>query len=72
MGHTSMSQFHTGWGRFLTAAGLTSNTVENDDVSTKLIIIFIVELGIWVVRAGGNFIRGYHVFDSCLVRSIFW
>ena len=38
-------------------------TVENDDVSTKLIIIFIIELGIWVILACANFIRPF--FDSC-------
>ena len=37
-------------------------TVENDDVSTKLIIIFIVELGIWVIQASSNFIRVWDVF----------
>ena len=42
-------------------------TVENDDLSTKLIIIFIIELGIWVIRACANFIRGCHVFWQLLV-----
>ena len=37
-------------------------TIENDDVSTKLIIIFIIEIGIWVILACPNFIRGCHVF----------
>ena len=37
-------------------------TVENDDVSTKLIIIFIIELGIWVILASGNFIRVATIF----------
>ena len=35
----------------------------NDDVSTKLITIFIKELGIWVILACANFIR---------VRDVFW
>ena len=37
-------------------------TVENYDVSTKLITIFIIELGIWVILASGNFIRVRDVF----------
>ena len=37
-------------------------TVENDDVSTKLITIFIIELGIWVILACPNFIRVRDVF----------
>jgi len=37
-------------------------TVENDDVSTKLITIFIKELGIWVILACANFIRVRDVF----------
>ena len=28
--------------------------MDDDDVSTKSIIIFIIELGIWVIRASGN------------------
>ena len=42
-------------------------TVEYDDVSTKLIMIFIIELGIWVIQACANFIRGCHVFWLLLV-----
>ena len=45
MGHTSKWQFrvqcHVFW-RLLV-------TIENDVLSTKLIIIFIIELGIWAV-----------------------
>ena len=67
MGHTSMSQFHKGYGRFLTASVLV--TLENDDVSTRLITIFIVELSIWVIPACPNFIRVITFFDSCLVWS---
>ena len=63
MGHTSMCQFHTGLSRFWQLLV----TIENDDVSTKLIIIFIIELGIWVIRACANFIRGCHVFWQLLV-----
>ena len=37
-------------------------TVENDDVSTELIRNFIIELGIWVIRACANFIRGLSRF----------
>ena len=28
--------------------------MDDDDVSTKSITIFIIELGIWVIRASGN------------------
>ena len=37
--------------------------MDNDDVSTKSVVIFIIELGIWVILASGNFIR---------VRDVFW
>jgi len=32
-------------------------TVDYDGVSTHLMIILMIELGIWVIRASGNFIR---------------
>ena len=48
IGYTSMSHFWV--------------TIENYDVSTELIIIFIIELGIWVILACPNFIRVRDVF----------
>ena len=33
-------------------------TTDYDGVSTKLMIILMIELGIWVIRACANFIRG--------------
>ena len=63
MGHTSKWQFHTGLGRFLQLLV----TIKNDDLSTKLIIIFIIDLGIWVIRACPNFIRVRDVFCQLLV-----
>ena len=33
-----------------------------DDISTESIVIFIIELGIWVIRACANFIQGGNVF----------
>ena len=62
IGHTSMSQFHTGLSRFLTAVGYCRKWW----CINKLIIIFIIELGIWVIRACANFIRGCHVFWQLL------
>ena len=47
IGHTSMSQFHTGLGRFLAVAGYYRKWW----CINKLIIKFIIELGIWVIRA---------------------
>ena len=41
--------------------------MDNDDVSTKSVVIFIIELGIWVILASGNFIRSCHVFGRLLV-----
>ena len=32
-------------------------TVDYDGVSTKLMIILMIEFGIWVIRVTGNFIR---------------
>ena len=63
MGDTSMSQFHTGVGRFLAAAGFCRKWW----CINKLIIILIIELGIWVIQACANFIRGCHVFWLLLV-----
>ena len=54
MGHTSMCQFHTEWSHF----SRLMVTIDYDGVSTKLMIILIIELGIWVIRACPNFIRG--------------
>ena len=40
-------------------------SVDFDGPSTKLIMIFIIELGIWVIRASGNFgCNGGTFFDS--------
>ena len=39
-------------------------TIENYDVSTELIIIFIIELGIWVILACPNFIRSGDTFGG--------
>ena len=37
-----------------------------DDISTESIVIFILELGLWVIRASGNFgCNGRPYFDSC-------
>ena len=36
-------------------------------VELGIFIIFMVELGIWVLRACANFIRGCHVFLQLLV-----
>jgi len=33
-----------------------------DDILTESIVIFIIELGIWVIRTCANFIRGGDVF----------
>ena len=66
MGHTSMSQFHTVLSRFLTAVGYCRKWC----CINKLIIIFIIELGIWVIRACPNFIRVttilWSVYDGLL------
>ena len=63
MGHTSMCQFHTVLSRFLTAAGYCRKWW----CINKLIIIFIIELGIWVILACPNFIRCCHAFWQLLV-----
>ena len=39
--------------------------LENGDVSTKSIVIFIIELYVWVIRACPNFIGVVRFFDSC-------
>ena len=39
-------------------------TVDYDGVSTKLMIILMIELGIWVIRVSGNFIRSGHTFEG--------
>ena len=35
-------------------------TIDYDGVSTHLMIILMIELGIWVILASGNFIRSSH------------
>ena len=39
-------------------------TVDYDGVSTKLMIILMIELGIWVIRACPNFIRSGPTFQG--------
>ena len=39
-------------------------TVDYDGVSTKLMIILMIELGIWVILACANFIRGGDTFQG--------
>ena len=70
MGHTSNWQFHTQWWHF----SRQMVTIDYDGFSTKLTIILMIELGIWVIRATGNFIRSGDTFQcwSGLVWSIFW
>ena len=63
MGYTSMSQFHTGLSRFLAVAGYYRKWW----CINKSIIIFIIELGIWVILACPNFIRVWDVFWRWLV-----
>ena len=53
-----MCQFHTEWSHFWRQMV----TVDYDGVSTKLMIILMIELGIWVIRACPNFIRARDVF----------
>ena len=60
MGHTSKWQFHTQWSHFWRQMV----TVDYDGVSAKLMIILMIELGIWVIRASGNFIRSGHTFGG--------
>ena len=58
MGHTSKWQFHTEWSHF----SRQMVTIDYDGVSTHLMIILMIELGIWVIRACANFIRVRDVF----------
>ena len=60
MGHTSMYQFHTQGSHFWRQMV----TTDYDGVSTKLMIILMIELGIWVIRACANFIRSGHTFGG--------
>ena len=53
MGHASMCQFHTEWSHFWRKMV----TIDYDGFSTHLMIILMIELGIWVIRASGNFIQ---------------
>ena len=39
-------------------------TTDNDGVSTHLMIILMIEFGIWVIRASGNFIRSGPTFQG--------
>ena len=39
-------------------------TVDYDGVSTKLMIILMIELGIWVILASGNFIQSGDTFQG--------
>ena len=60
MGHTSKWQFHTEWSHFLRLMV----TIDYDGVSTHLMIILMIELGISVILASGNFIRSGHTFKG--------
>ena len=60
MGHTSMSQFHTEGSHFWRQMV----TIDYDGFSTKLTIILMIELGIWVILATGNFIRSGDTFGG--------
>ena len=70
MGHTSKWQFHTEWSHF----SRQMVTIDYDGVSTHLMIILMIEVGIWVIRVSGNFIQSGDTFQcwSGLVWSIFW
>ena len=61
MGHTSKWQIWVQWSHFWRL--LVS--VDFDGLSTKLIIIFIIELGIWVIRASGKFGCSGDTFQGC-------
>ena len=60
MGQTSKWQFHMEWSHFLRQMV----TVDYDGVSTHLMIILMIVLGIWVIRVSGNFIRSGHTFKG--------
>ena len=60
MGHTSKWQFHTERSYFWRQMV----TVDYDGVSTHLMIILMIEFGIWVIRVSGNFIRSGHTFGG--------
>ena len=60
MGHTSNWQFHTEGSHFWRQMV----TIDYDGFSTKLTIILMIELGIWVIRATGNFIRSGDTFQG--------
>ena len=62
MGHTSMSQFHTGLGPFLAVAGYCRKWW----CINKSIMIFIIKLGILVILACANFIRGLSRFFTAV------
>ena len=62
MGLTSKWQFGVQWRDVFWRWKVT---LDNDYVSTKSITIFIIELGVWVIRASGNFgCNGGTFFDS--------
>ena len=66
MGHTSKWQIWVQWSHFWRL--LVS--VDFDGLSTKLIIIFIIELGIWVIRASGNLGCSGDTFQGCCLLWI--
>ena len=53
MGHTSKWQFHTEGSHFWRQMVI----IDYDGVSTHLMIILMIEFGILVIRASGNFVR---------------
>ena len=46
-------------------------TIDIDDVSTEFIIIFIIELGILVIRVSGKSVRSYFVFRQTNLTESF-
>ena len=53
-----MCQFHTEWSHF----SRQMVTIDYDGVSTHLMIILMIELGILVIRACANFLRSGDTF----------
>ena len=47
-------------------------TVDYDGVSTKLMIILMIVLGIWVIRVSGNFIRNLAWWHGMTLDYIAW
>ena len=56
MGYTSMCQFHTGWSHF----SRQMVTIDYDGVSTHLMIILMIELGIYMVYMGYTSMCQFH------------